>query len=261
MLVLSRSEKQGIVFPGLGITVEILDAGGKRVKVGIDAPPEIRVLRSELMPNRFDSETRLLQSHLQQVMQDDPSAALRVIGACLQTFLDQAEAEKHEDRVTADPLCDEIMQQIATTTRGSSSNCDWQNSESNRASDTARTALIVDDHENERELLAGYLRLCSYKVFTSGSQNMDAIGSLPILDYVILNTDENGHIDQELLSELRSNCLYEKTHIFTLSNRRPSEKEATESDEFIHQLCKPLDPRELVDAMTVLEEQQQIQFA
>jgi carbon storage regulator CsrA len=49
MLVLSRSKTEKIVFPGLGITIEILGVSGNRVRVGVDAPRDIQVLRSEVV--------------------------------------------------------------------------------------------------------------------------------------------------------------------------------------------------------------------
>ena len=48
MLVLSRKENQKVLFPNLGITVEVLGVKGSNVRLGIDAPPRIRILRAEL---------------------------------------------------------------------------------------------------------------------------------------------------------------------------------------------------------------------
>ncbi len=48
MLVLSRRTNETIRFPQLGIAVSIVSVRGNRVQVGVDAPPEIHVLRQEL---------------------------------------------------------------------------------------------------------------------------------------------------------------------------------------------------------------------
>ena len=48
MLVLSRGRNDKIVFPNLGITVEILNIASNKVRVGVDAPPSVTVLRHEL---------------------------------------------------------------------------------------------------------------------------------------------------------------------------------------------------------------------
>lgn len=48
MLVLSRRQNERINFPSLGITVEVLRTGNRKVQLGIDAPANIRVVRDEL---------------------------------------------------------------------------------------------------------------------------------------------------------------------------------------------------------------------
>lgn len=48
MLILSRNSQQKIVFPNLGIVIQVVDIKGKYVRLGINAPKEIRILREEL---------------------------------------------------------------------------------------------------------------------------------------------------------------------------------------------------------------------
>lgn len=52
MLVLTRRKNQRVSFPGLGISVQIVEVRGKQVRLGVDAPNEIRIVRDEL--ERFD---------------------------------------------------------------------------------------------------------------------------------------------------------------------------------------------------------------
>jgi carbon storage regulator len=47
MLVLSRKPGQKICI-GAGITITVVDVSGNRVRIGIDAPKEIAIVRSEL---------------------------------------------------------------------------------------------------------------------------------------------------------------------------------------------------------------------
>ena len=55
MLVLSREERQSIRL-GDDITVTIVRLSGDQVRLGIDAPREIRVLRDELEPHEEKKE-------------------------------------------------------------------------------------------------------------------------------------------------------------------------------------------------------------
>ena len=47
MLVLSRKPGEKVVITG-GITISVLEVVGCRVKLGIEAPDQVRVLRAEL---------------------------------------------------------------------------------------------------------------------------------------------------------------------------------------------------------------------
>ena len=48
MLVLSRKKTETIVLPTLGITIDVLAITGNRVRIGIQAPSEVPVLRQEV---------------------------------------------------------------------------------------------------------------------------------------------------------------------------------------------------------------------
>jgi carbon storage regulator CsrA len=58
MLVLSRGARQKIVFPILGISIEILQIAGNRVRVGIDAPTEVPVHRNEVAERIYLEDLR-----------------------------------------------------------------------------------------------------------------------------------------------------------------------------------------------------------
>jgi carbon storage regulator CsrA len=49
MLVLARRLNEKIVLPGLGITVQVLGVHRGTVRLGIDAPADVTVLRDELV--------------------------------------------------------------------------------------------------------------------------------------------------------------------------------------------------------------------
>jgi carbon storage regulator len=51
MLVLSRKPGEQVVI-GNGVTVTVLGVIGNRVRVGIDAPDQVRILRAELAGGR-----------------------------------------------------------------------------------------------------------------------------------------------------------------------------------------------------------------
>jgi carbon storage regulator CsrA len=48
-LVLSRRQNEAIVLPGLNITIRVAVIKGNAVRLGIDAPPDVAILREELL--------------------------------------------------------------------------------------------------------------------------------------------------------------------------------------------------------------------
>lgn len=56
MLVLSRRKGEKI-HVGDGVVITVLDIGGRRARIGIDAPPEVEVLRDEVRQREVQSQT------------------------------------------------------------------------------------------------------------------------------------------------------------------------------------------------------------
>ena len=48
MLVLSRRLNEKLLFPDIGTAVQVLSVKGSTVRLGIEAPPEVTVLREEI---------------------------------------------------------------------------------------------------------------------------------------------------------------------------------------------------------------------
>jgi carbon storage regulator CsrA len=49
VLVLTRRPHEKIVLPGLHVTLQVVAVKGGVVRIGIEAPPDVRVLREELV--------------------------------------------------------------------------------------------------------------------------------------------------------------------------------------------------------------------
>ncbi len=49
MLVLSRRLHEKIVLPGLNVTIQVVAVKGGTVRIGIEAPPDVQVMREELL--------------------------------------------------------------------------------------------------------------------------------------------------------------------------------------------------------------------
>lgn len=60
MLVLTRGLKQQIVIGDQRITVTVLEVKGGRVRLGIEAPPDVTVRRKELLDPKQECEELVL---------------------------------------------------------------------------------------------------------------------------------------------------------------------------------------------------------
>jgi carbon storage regulator len=67
VLVLSRKRSQTIVLPTLGITIDLLEIRGNRVRIGIDAPADVPVYRQEVAPRATATVNRATKENSGQV--------------------------------------------------------------------------------------------------------------------------------------------------------------------------------------------------
>jgi carbon storage regulator len=49
MLVLTRRLGEKIVLPTLGVTVQVVAIKGGAIRIGIEAPPDVKIVREELL--------------------------------------------------------------------------------------------------------------------------------------------------------------------------------------------------------------------
>ena len=63
MLVLTRKLNEEITIGHLGITVKVVDVRGGRVRLGVVAPPEVRIERAECLPVDRSAEVDAEPAH------------------------------------------------------------------------------------------------------------------------------------------------------------------------------------------------------
>jgi carbon storage regulator CsrA len=248
MLVLSRKEDQKVRFPGLGITVQILRVKGSSVHLGIDAPLEVRIIRDEL---RGDDPPRATRSHvirLPQKLRHELRNELNSLSIALHLFKQEIDAGHFEDaEATFDKLVDHLE-------RVSSNNALSREDATTTSTDES-TALLVEDEPNEREMLAGFLRLHGYRVATAGD-GLEAIEYLESNEKpsVVLIDMRMPRCDgPTTIRRIRENPAFDGVKIFAISGSTPQENQMDAEGEGVNGwFMKPLNPRSLVDAMAVL---------
>ncbi len=169
MLVMSRRCDEEILFPNLGITVKVLRMQGNRVRLGVNAPEEVDVIRGELVAeadakrrtsaeeHKFRNElnglmlaTRMFQLQMERGLEDKAH----------QTYLEMLHKLKQLDSSYRTPTQTETPQPMVAGSH----------------------VLVVEDDANERELLAGLLRMEGCDVATAGD-GIDALNHLAVIDH------------------------------------------------------------------------------
>jgi len=184
MLVLSRRAHEKIVFPAFGTSIEVLEVKPGRVRLGIDAPANIQILREEVMDpaqakHAGSSQFQRLVNVTAEANSED---RLRKIRHELRNRLNTASVglalARRQLRAGMVEDLDATLDAIAGSFQ--SLEGDMQSlTEAPKQVNARRPleALLVEDDTNECQLLAGFMRLAGYKVNTA-TDGEDALNRL-----------------------------------------------------------------------------------
>lgn len=250
MLVLSRKQNQSVVFPTLGIRVDILRVAGKTVSVGVDAPKEIQILRNELSagattPQASASNVSIDQAkenHALRNRMNKANLAMRL----LQKQLDAGRIEEAEESLA---LALQTFDQMEKNCASAGVTSDLAAFGSGASEGTQRKrALLVEDDPNERMLLASYLRASGFDVDT-------AEDGQAALDYLAKNKPDAVVMDMEMprlngikcVEEIRSDEQFDELKLFVVSGMDKAAAKVPVGDRGVQGwFRKPLRPEELV---------------
>lgn len=247
MLVLTRREKEKIVFPEVDIAVELVSVSRSRARIGISAPDGIRVLREELTtPEELRRMRRTPGDKVAHAIRNKLNG-LSIAAALLRKQLQRGM------RAEADATIDTMLRQLADAN---------QTVTPIRPADDLferpmQRVLLVDDDDNERHLLAGFLRMSGFHVETAsdGSDALDYLASHERPDFVVLDMLMPKVDGPSTLQAIRENDHLQGLKVFALSGVSPEqfgiETGPRGVDAWFH---KPCNPEELVNEINrVLE--------
>ena len=250
MLVLSRGRNDKVVFPTLGISVEILRVAGNKVRLGIDAPHEVPVHRHEVSERmvakrevdvlKFPVSEKNAAAKLTHEMRNRLNAAalgLHLLHRNVETG-DMSDAEATIFKIFNElkSLENELEAPAPTPVR---------------ASDIHHRALIVEDNDNERELLAGCLRAGGFDVDTAadGLAAMVRLTEKPH-DVVLLDIHMPRFDGRKTISAIRKNPDYRGLKLFAVTGSRPEDTDICVGPDGVDRwFVKPLNPNALLDAL------------
>ena len=245
MLILTRREKERIVFPDIDITLEVVSLSRNRAKVGIAAPEGIRVLREEVAERALAEQPRQKQpasseKGLSHALRNKLHGATIAVGL-LRKQLHKGLVDAAE--MTAEALQKQLAELNATATA---------EPVPEKADKPKRRALVVDDDDNERHLLAGFLRMTGFDVVTAGDGAiaLDYLESQGRPDIVLLDMLMPGCDGPSTLRQIRQNDELDGLKVFAVSGTSPDTFNLESGPAGVDRwFQKPCDPERLVQAI------------
>lgn len=245
MLVLSRQPNETIVFPSLGISVQILRSSQNNVRLGIDAPREIAILRGEIV----DQETRAGSTRV--------AANLMAKSALpnLRQTVHEAAATLNQLHALADapsnPKCEAAIFKLFEDLRKLDAQVTELSKPENEPNRAVR-ALLVDDNDNELRLLSSYLEVKGIDVTTANNgqaalqQMTQSEPDIVLLDMSMPQFDGRWTIDQ-----IRGDRQLENITVFAVSGTDQADSGVEVGPNGVNGwFRKPLNPANLIQQIT-----------
>ena len=243
MLVLSRKEDEKLVFPHLGIALQVLRVAGGKVRIGIEAPTDVSVVRSEI------ASPEQLEEFAQKLRQTGRGLNHEMRNRLHTTLLGLCVAQEQLTRNLQDEAHETLHALIA----------DMQGLDRGLAPAAVRVhdalrrrALVVEDNSNERRLLASYLDLSGFEVHAvdDGMEALDYLTSHERTDAVVLDMQLPRLGGAAAVSVLRSDPRFRGLKVYVVSGMDQRELNLPVGPTGVdHWFSKPLDPRHLVERM------------
>ncbi|MEN1678209.1 MAG: response regulator [Planctomycetota bacterium] len=246
MLVITRRSADKISFPQIGITVHFIRVQGSSAKVGIDAPRDIVIVRDELRDDPASaSKLREQWLRLPRAVRHEIRNELHALSVGLHLYKQQVAAGLHED---AEETFDEIQDALTRIDE----NDVLKRPEERESNTLPGTILLVEDDDNEREMLAGFLRLNGHTVVTV-SDGLEAIEYLadhdtPAITLVDMKMPRCG--GSEMIERMRQDSRHADAKVFAISGSTPEENAVKIGEGGVDRwFRKPLNPQFLLEAI------------
>ncbi len=249
MLVLSRRPSQSFVFPTLGVSVQILRVAGQIVRVGVEAPRSIPVLREELEPPGDTSGPPLAVEAADEEAARQARHHLRgrLNTATIALYLAQRQLQSSSTMAAGGTLqqaLDELGQLEGELAAA--------NSPTRKPARPRIRTLLVEDNPHESALLEGYLRLSGMEVANAsdGQEALDYLSTHEPPDAVLLDMRLPRCDGPTTVAAIRGNPTFSRLKIFAVSGARPDEVDVPTGPAGVDGwFTKPLNPARLVDTL------------
>jgi carbon storage regulator CsrA len=245
MLVLSRRLNEKVLFPGINAAVQVVGVRNGLVRLGIEAPAEVKVLRGELQAQEAGQPPPPENPQDPRRLNNLVGKRLAVARAGLEELQRQLAAGWIQEAETVLGKLEEdlrlLQRRLAEEPEPTPTPAP--------ARGYRRTALLVEDNPSERQLLAMFLRRSGLDVVTAGdgTDALDYLHNRGRPDVVLLDMGLPRCDGATMVRTVRRDPALTGLKIFAVSGHGPEEfnldQGPTGVDRWFH---KPVDPDHLV---------------
>jgi CheY-like chemotaxis protein/sRNA-binding carbon storage regulator CsrA len=245
MLVVSRKEHEQIVFPTIGASVELLQLKGNIARIGIVAPRELPILRGELVDENtphYDPEAAKAERDREHAIRNELHIAALGLGL-LRKQLQAGQAD------AADRTLEMLIEKVSNLREARSTRVELA------VAKPIPKALLVEDDDNERQLLAGFLRSSGFEVDSAGdgAEALTHLAASEQPDLILLDMLMPRCDGPTTLRTIRRNPRFAGMKICAVSGTAPAELGVEMGPNGIDRwFQKPIDPERLVGELQVV---------
>ncbi|RMF87378.1 MAG: response regulator [Planctomycetota bacterium] len=209
MLVLSRRKDEGVRFPTLGIEFKVLRIGGKSVRLGVKAPRNVPVVRSELESHQ-ESDSETSETAPCREAMKDPSKLF----ACLQFALQVVDFHLQRGEIDKARL---MMRRAEERLASAAAAFEAKSAK-------PRSALVVAENEQDRRRMIDMLSHGGYAVdaVADAEEALRYLAEHDRPDMVIFDVRSEEKTD-EAMSRIRKDPRWNGIKLFTLGDHRAAE--------------------------------------
>lgn len=236
MLVLTRRENERIVLPTVNTTIQVVRIAGSTVRLGIDAPANVPVLREELLNEKENPSHR-------------PQKVAGPVGDKSHEPVESGQGDNKGNTISRAPQYEKLLDCLALAFELADTHL--ANNKIAEARETIekalellrqaraqhpltvsppkssgqRVALVIEPPVKAGKSLSDVLRKSGYSVvsFTSGCRAIDYLASHGRPDLIVINLNENRHCGADTIRTIRQNPALRGVKLVALSDSRPAE--------------------------------------
>lgn len=256
MLVLSRKLHEKILFPDFQTTVEVVAIKSGVVRLGIVALPNVKVLREELQARAAERgavpmppDDRAIRPNSRE-FRHFLRGQFNATGLALELLHQQLLAGQSQHAQATLTKLGEDFELLRERLESAGEKAVPQPAKQPRK---VRKALLVEDNQNERELLAGLLRMAGVDVDTAGdgADALDYLRTKGRPDVMLLDMAMPRCDGPTTVCAIRQDPAFARLKIFAVTGHSPDEFPVEIGPAGINGwFCKPIDPQGLVRDLT-----------